>query len=204
MKLIRTSLVLTLSNGGVCILGDFLVELNKESAIRKAICDNATHTMVGLLGALIMILEKNHHRLPEIERISLIVMTMFASSFIDVDHFLVAKSFKLSRAVAIDRRPFLHYATIPLILLILMIPLYNYFNSPRLNVWLVMIVCAFLTHHTRDATRRGFTFWPFGTTKPLPYIAYIVCIMIIPFILNKWEHLITGHYHYGTLEIQTV
>lgn len=95
MKVILKNLALTLLNGGVCILGDFLVEQNQESQIKKAICDNATHAIVGLLSALIMIFETNC-RQPQFERIAMIVITVFVSSFIDVDHFLVAKSFKLS------------------------------------------------------------------------------------------------------------
>lgn len=95
VHLITNSLVLTALNGGICIFGDYLVERNHESQILKAICDNTTHALIGLFSALIMILEANR-RIGGIERISLIVICTIVSSFIDFDHFVVAKSIKLS------------------------------------------------------------------------------------------------------------
>lgn len=95
MSLIHIIVTLTISNGGICLLGDYMVKLNQQSQIRKAICDNVTHALVGLLSAWIMILKINQ-RLPGIERISIILLGVLVSSFIDIDHFLVAKSMKLS------------------------------------------------------------------------------------------------------------
>lgn len=227
MQLISKSVALTAANGGICLLGDYLVDLNHESQIRKAICDNVTHAAVGFFSALVLILETNH-RAAGTERIALLVMSVFVSSFIDIDHFLVAKSMQLSviflqkftrnenkilmmpfllqRAVAIDRRPFLHFTTIPLVLVILIVPLYQWLHSSRLNLWLSVLTCAFLCHHTRDATRRGFTLWPFGTTKPLPYPLYIALVMIMPFLSDKWLNIVTNdnQYRYRTLEVLTV
>lgn len=95
MYLISNSLALTAINGCICILGDYLVDVNQESQIRKAICDNATHAIVGFFSAIVLILETNH-RATGIERIVLVAMSVLVSSFIDIDHFLVAKSMKLS------------------------------------------------------------------------------------------------------------
>lgn len=95
MYLISNSLALTAFNGGICILGDYLVDVNQESQIRKAICDNATHAIVGFFSAIVLILETNH-RATGIERIILIAMSVLVSSLIDIDHFLVAKSMQLS------------------------------------------------------------------------------------------------------------
>ncbi|XP_055325218.1 transmembrane protein 267 [Sitodiplosis mosellana] len=206
MQLYSNSLALTALNGGICLLGDYLVDVNQESQIRKAICDNATHAIVGFFGGIVLILETNH-RAAGIEQIALVVMSVLVSSFIDIDHFLVAKSMQLSRAISIDRRPFLHFTTIPLVLMILIIPLHQWIHSPRLNLWLSVFTCAFLCHHTRDATRRGFTLWPFGTTKPLPYFVYIALVMTIPFLSDKWLNITTnggGQYRYRTLEVLTV
>lgn len=95
MQLISISLVLTAINGGICLLGDYLVYINPESQIRKAIFDNVTHAIVGLFSAIVFILETNH-RAAGIERIALVVMSVFVSSLIDIDHFLVAKSMQLT------------------------------------------------------------------------------------------------------------
>lgn len=90
--------------------------------------------------------------------------------------------------------------------MILIIPLHQLYHSPRLNLWLSILICAFLCHHTRDATRRGFTLWPFGTTKSLPYSLYIALVMVIPYLSDKWLNITTnsGQYRYRTLEILTV
>lgn len=47
-----------------------------------------------------------------------------------------------------------------------------------------MIVCAFLSHHIRDASRRGFWIYPFGHTHPIPYYLYILLTFIVPSFLS--------------------
>lgn len=101
MYLISNALALTALNGGICILGDYLVDVNQESQIRKAICDNVTHAMVGFFCAIVLILEINQ-RIGGYERIGLIVISVLVSSLIDIDHFLVARSMRLSVIVLID------------------------------------------------------------------------------------------------------
>lgn len=39
---------------------------------------------------------------------------------------------------------------------------------------------AFLSHHTRDATRRGYWFYPYGSTQPIPYVSYVLITLLIP------------------------
>lgn len=95
MYLISNWLILTILNACICILGDYLVEWNQNSQLVKAICDNITHAAIGLISAAILISQTNH-RSTGIERIGLIGLSVLLSSVIDVDHFVVAKSFKLS------------------------------------------------------------------------------------------------------------
>lgn len=61
----------------------------------RAILDNVTHATIGFLSAIILISETNH-RIIQTERCFLIVVNVLVSSLIDVDHFIVAKSWKLS------------------------------------------------------------------------------------------------------------
>lgn len=89
------SLFLSIINGGICILGDYLVDINHESLTVKAIFDNVTHTTVGFLSAIILILQSNY-RIIRTEQCFLIVMSVLVSSLIDIDHFIIAKSLKLS------------------------------------------------------------------------------------------------------------
>lgn len=53
----------------------------------------------------------------------------------------------------------------------------------RASLGVIVLLCAFFTHHTRDATRRGFWLWPFGHTPALPYLLYLLTVIAIPFIL---------------------
>lgn len=201
------------------MVGDFLVEYNNDAPLVKAIYDNATHTTAGLLSALVMILQTNH-RIFGFERVALIGMCTVLSSLIDVDHFITAKSLKLSvifsnyykttdlisiiidtiffpqRAVQIQQRPFLHFTTIPLALMFLMFLLQRNAELSRVNLWLSVVVCAFLSHHTRDATRRGYTLWPFVTTGPIPYPSYIAAVVAIPFLMVKWLDITTKDNYY--------
>lgn len=43
-----------------------------------------------------------------------------------------------------------------------------------------ILLAALLSHHIRDSTRRGFWMWPFGTTKPLPHVAYLLAEILLP------------------------
>lgn len=90
----KNSLVLSILNGGICMLGDYLGK-NQGSIITKAIFDNVTHATIGFFSAIILILESNH-RIARTERCYLIFVSVFVSSLIDIDHFIVAKSLKLT------------------------------------------------------------------------------------------------------------
>lgn len=90
-----SSLFLSVINGGVCILGDYLVDINHGSQMAKAIFDNITHATIGFLSAIILILQTNH-RIIRSERYLLIAVSVLLSSLIDIDHFIIARSMKLS------------------------------------------------------------------------------------------------------------
>lgn len=77
------------------MLGDYLVDINHESLTAKAIFDNITHATIGLFCAIILILRSNH-RIIRTEQCALIVVSVLVSSLIDIDHFIIAKSLKLT------------------------------------------------------------------------------------------------------------
>lgn len=95
MVSIWTRILLSFLNAGVCVVGDELVKLNKKSLIRRALCDNITHTLSGLLSSLIIITELKRGIVLN-EKLGLIGFGCIVSSFIDFDHFLAAKSIRLS------------------------------------------------------------------------------------------------------------
>lgn len=85
--------VLLTSAIGICsFIGDQGLKHGKTAATR-AIFDNVTHAIVGgLTWAVILNLSKK----PLIQNFSSIIWCFCLSSFIDIDHFIAARSWKLS------------------------------------------------------------------------------------------------------------
>ena len=71
-----------------CVVGDKKVQSMSEP-FTKALIDNSTHAIIGLLSAIIVLID-------QWDSIYFAVVCMMVSSFIDLDHFLAAKSYKLS------------------------------------------------------------------------------------------------------------
>lgn len=90
----------------VCVCGDWLVGLNSNSPIAKAIFDNATHAGVGLLTAAILFIQLER-RISSAERNAAIIVCCLVSSIIDIDHFIAARSWKLT--VCIRQIPFFKF-----------------------------------------------------------------------------------------------
>ncbi|KAF7386989.1 hypothetical protein HZH66_011441 [Vespula vulgaris] len=135
-----------------------------------SLIDNLTHAIVGgLTWTLILILSKKSF----VQNLHDIFFSFALSSFIDLDHFLAARSWKLNDATNLNKRPFLHCTTIPILLWLIMILSSITFNYPSLNQYSWIVSASFLSHHIRDATRRGLWFCPFGSTQPIPYNLYI-------------------------------
>lgn len=55
----------------------------------------------------------------------------------------------------------------------------NYFKT---SLVFGAVICAFVTHHTRDAVHRGYWLCPFGRTERIPYLYYIFTTILIPYI----------------------
>lgn len=87
-------------------------------------------------------------------------------------------------ATHLQKRPFLHCTTIPILLWTFFILLSNTFHSPLMEHISWVILAAFLSHHIRDGTRRGLWFCPFGSTRPIPYYLYVSICMSLPYILH--------------------
>lgn len=83
-----------------------------------------------------------------------------------------------------QKRPFLHCTTIPIVLWVIFILLSHAFHSPALEHVSWVILAAFLSHHIRDGTRRGLWFCPFGSTRPIPYYLYVSLCMLLPYVLH--------------------
>lgn len=80
--------LLSLAIAVTCLVGDNRLKSATNPLIKAAI-DNATHGLIGLLSALIVISV-------QADKIHLAVVCMAMSSLIDADHFIAARSLKLS------------------------------------------------------------------------------------------------------------
>lgn len=90
------------------------------------------------------------------------------------------------KATNLSSRPFLHNSTIVLILIAIMITCRFYVKSVTVNFSLIAVIIAMLTHHLRDANRRGLWFHPFGSTKPIPTAIYVTLIVLLPLLLSHF------------------
>ncbi|XP_011687275.1 PREDICTED: transmembrane protein C5orf28 isoform X1 [Wasmannia auropunctata] len=166
-KLLSRAL-LTCAIGACSILGDFGLRYGKNESARAAF-DNATHATVGgLTWTLIVVLSRQSIA----RNLGSIFSCFLLASFIDLDHFVAARSWHIHDATHLQKRPFLHCTTVPILLWILFISLSSSFHSPLLEHTSWVILAAFLSHHIRDGTRRGLWFCPFGSTRPIPYYLY--------------------------------
>lgn len=90
---------LTILLGSTAIAGDFLVERTKNK-VQKAIFDNATHATIGGLSWFLLAFSlkksntKSYHNFSDTLLFDTFLCTLI-SSFIDLDHFVAARSLQL-------------------------------------------------------------------------------------------------------------
>ncbi|KAF3423124.1 hypothetical protein E2986_02295 [Frieseomelitta varia] len=166
---------------GICsFIGDQGLKYGK-TAVARAIFDNVTHAIVGgLTWAVILNLSKKSLT----QNFSSIFCSFCLSSFVDVDHFIAACSWKLSDATHLEKRPFFHCTTLPITAWLMMNFYASVFNHPKLSYYSWIILASFLSHHIRDGTRRGLWFCPIGSTQSIPYYLYLSMSMMLPHVLQ--------------------
>lgn len=139
-----------------CIIGDYVIfktDKYRNAIIDKlslklmhinALLDNSSHALIGLVSWAIV-------TWPKLDLYDLIICTCMAS-FIDLDHFISAKSMHLNKAISLDKRPFLHNSlTLTFVNLVFFTILHNY-NQKKTYLSVLMFV-AWFSHHVRDANR---------------------------------------------------
>lgn len=72
-----------------CYFGDKLVQRTNKNHVLCAIFDNLTHSVIGLFSAATLLISDK-------DKFYLAVVCMVLSSIIDIDHFIAAKSLKLT------------------------------------------------------------------------------------------------------------
>lgn len=153
--------------------------INKNSrfsqGLIRALMDNISHMLIGVLSWLII----SYPKLNANE----IIATAFFSSIIDIDHFISARSLKLTDAISLSNRPFLHNSLTLLIVNLIIFILLNYFNS-KANYWSIIFFISWFSHHIRDGNRRGVWLGSIHTTKPIKTEQYLIILLFIPLFLR--------------------
>lgn len=83
INLVSTSVVAV-----TCLMGDKRLQ-STTNPMTKAIIDNATHGLIGLFSAIVVL--SDHY-----DKLHLALACMMMSSLVDADHFITARSLKLS------------------------------------------------------------------------------------------------------------
>ena len=171
----------------LCLLSDYFVFkdekfkkiINSKTGIGikyiHVLLDNGSHSLIGLLSCTIF-------TIPNISIYNLI-LSAFISSFIDIDHFISAKSFSLDDAVSLPKRPFMHN-TATLLAINLIISLYFIIYKQKQQQIPIIIFMSWFSHHLRDANRHGLWFGYHMCTPPLADHQYIAVTCLIPILFR--------------------
>jgi hypothetical protein len=114
------------------------------------------------------------------------VLSLFFGFFVDIDHFIAAKSFSIYNATHLQNRPFGHCLLLIIaimILLIILIPK-SFREIP------IIFTLGTLSHIIRDSSRRGIYIMPYATTPPIHYVVHLVLLTILPYAAYHFISLI--------------
>lgn len=159
----------------ICITGDKLGAIVQKPPLLRAVIDNITHALIGGLVTEIIVRDYKD-QLDRSDQITLIAVGFVASSWIDLDHFIEARSFHLDDATSLTHRPFFHNSMIFVALFASMITSVICQHSLLVSLWFSVGFVAFFTHQVRDAIRRGLWFRaPYlnYSTAPVIYWVYL-------------------------------
>ncbi|KAJ8985766.1 hypothetical protein NQ317_014419 [Molorchus minor] len=179
--LFNSTTYLTILLALVAIVGDYIVYHTKLHFF-QALFDNTTHALIGALSWFMVCLHfkssSAFYTLLEVAACA------FVASLIDLDHFVAARSLNFEDATNLKQRPPLHCSTFPLVICLPLLMLSYVLYLPSLKRSILIVLTAFVSHHTRDATRRGFWLYPYGSTPPIPYGIYVLITCMIPHLIR--------------------
>ncbi|KAK3925774.1 Transmembrane protein 267 [Frankliniella fusca] len=176
----------------IAITGDCAVRLQQDNEVRRALSDNATHAAIGFFTWFNMMAHLGSMT-PSMAKVFMqSFLCALLSSAVDVDHFIAARSVHLKDATKLQNRPFLHCTSAPLLVFSLIYISAIYCNNIKLLTFAWILLAAFLSHHIRDAARRGFWFYPLGSTPPLGTGLYLALTASFPILLSLVINLSDG------------
>ncbi|XP_063631274.1 transmembrane protein 267 [Cydia splendana] len=193
-------IVLTLLLCSSTYIGDYIVFKSKfsSSQVFRAFSDSAVHATIGFLSSLVFFSHETsvtgHAKLINV------IFCTFVSSFIDIDHVMVARSLHWKDLTTLKQRGVFHCTTF---WLLITIPLLIYSHIyKKLNIYILswMLTLAYTSHHIRDANRRGLWLYPFGHTSPLTKYMYVCLTVVLPHLFG----LLSRHWRPMLLKDTTV
>ncbi|XP_045509092.1 transmembrane protein 267 [Colias croceus] len=175
------SIFLSVSIFVTAFIGDYIVFDTRYSnaLIYRALTDNFIHASIGFLSALLFFVNIDVTRQAWLYNV---IFCTIVSSFIDIDHFIAAKSIHFKDLTTLKQRGFLHCTTLWIIITSILF-IYSYMYK-KLNIYILtfMLTIAYTSHHIRDANRRGIWIYPYGHTQPIPKYIYISLLSILPMV----------------------
>ncbi|CAF4017648.1 unnamed protein product [Adineta steineri] len=137
----------------------------------RAITDNFIHGLISVFATSFLFGWR---------RRTLLILAYIAGSFVDIDHFLEARSLSLHHALNLQQgRPFLHNSLLLLIINIFAFGIEHFLWRYHYIYYSAVFFIGWSTHHLRDAQRRGLTLLPFGETPPIDYYIPIMCFVLM-------------------------
>ncbi|XP_055945045.1 transmembrane protein 267-like [Argiope bruennichi] len=153
--------------------------IHKDISLR-CVTDNLTHMCIGIISWLIVC---SYDSFTTNHIYQSLLCGLFAG-LVDLDHFLMAKSLKFKDAINLSSRPPFHNTTFVAMFAVSLI-LVMHFKGNELfeNIGWYILVAA-ISHHLRDAQRRGLWLWP-CVTKPLNYSNYLILTYLFPLAIGS-------------------
>lgn len=163
--------------------GDFLLAREYEKLTFRMITDSLTHGLVGFFSWAIVIDLRPLTSTPWVKGLFQCMICMGLAMFVDVDHVIMARSLNPHDLISLPHRPHFHATTIIIPIATILWVLGDVYKDSFFSILCPIFVTAWLSHHIRDATRRGLWFPPFGSTPPLSPSLYVIILMIFPLIM---------------------
>ncbi|XP_076373976.1 transmembrane protein 267 isoform X2 [Tachypleus tridentatus] len=176
----------------VSFIGDGLLatRIIQQSDFLRVLTDNSTHGLIAVISWILVAVSGTATRFDEPSNIFLksllaeALLCGFIACVVDLDHFMMAKSFRLKDALNLGSRPPFHCTSV-LFLASLCIVIF----AVVLKIsWLVklglLFTVAVLSHHLRDSVRRGLWLWPLSSTRPLAYWLYCILLVSLPLFIQ--------------------
>ena len=101
-------------------------------------------------------------------------LVLFISCAVDGDHFIAARSLRLSDAQSLSHRPMGHSFSTCFVLTAIV-----YFTSASRH-FTALVSTFYCLHLFKDGLRRGLWLWPIGTSTPISFPSYFMILLALP------------------------